>query len=99
MYPLKKRSVDIVELARQVVSEFLNELPEQYHIEFREDSQSCTITLNGDHSLLHRMLYNLISNCIIHNPNGCNITLSIFLMLIAAFLIFVMMDAASVLHV
>lgn len=78
MYPLKKRSVDIVELARQVVSEFLNELPEQYHIEFREDSQSCTITLNGDHSLLHRMLYNLISNCIIHNPNGCNITLSIF---------------------
>ena len=68
MYPLKKKTINAVELARQVASEFLNELPEQYEIEIAEDSPSKLILLNGDNSLLYRMLSNLIGNSMAHNP-------------------------------
>lgn len=77
MYPLKKKTINAVELARQVASEFLNELPEQYEIEIAEDSPSKLILLNGDNSLLYRMLSNLIGNSMAHNPNGCKITICV----------------------
>lgn len=77
MYPLKKKRVNAVELARQAASEFLNELPEQYEIEVSEDNAGGFILLNGDDALLHRMLNNLISNSIVHNHEGCKITLCI----------------------
>ena len=70
MYALKKKTINAVELTRQVASEFLNELPEQYEIEIIEDSPDKPVFLNGDDSLLYRMLSNLIGNSIVHNPNG-----------------------------
>lgn len=79
MYPLKKTPVNAVELARQVASEFLNELPEQYELEISADSTGRLILLNGDDSLLHRMLSNLINNSIAHNREGCKITLYVAL--------------------
>ncbi len=75
MYPLKKKTVNAIELARQVASEFLNELPEQYELEISADNADRLILLNGDDSLLHRMLSNLINNSIIHNHEGCKIML------------------------
>lgn len=75
MYALKKNAVNAVELTRQVASEFLNELPEQYEIEIAEDSPGKPVLLNGDDFLLYRMLRNLVGNSITHNPNGCKITL------------------------
>lgn len=77
MYPLKKKPVNAVELARQVASEFLNELPEQYELEISADNADRLILLNGDDSLLHRMLSNLINNSIVHNCEGCIITLNV----------------------
>lgn len=75
MYPLKKKPVNAVELVRQVASEFLNELPEQYELEISADNTGRLIILNGDDSLLYRMLSNLINNSIVHNREGCKITL------------------------
>lgn len=75
MYPLKKKPVNAVELVRQVASEFLNEFPEQYELEISADNTSRLILLNGDDSLLYRMLSNLINNSIVHNREGCKITL------------------------
>ena len=75
IYALKKKTINAVELTRQVASEFLNELPEQYEIEIIEDSPDKPIFLNADDSLLYRMLSNLIGNSIVHNPKGCKITL------------------------
>lgn len=75
MYPLKKKPVNAVELVRQVASEFLNELPEQYELEISADNMGRLILLNGDDSLLYRMLSNLINNSIVHNREGCKITL------------------------
>lgn len=74
MYTLNKKPVNAVELARQVASEFLNELPEQYELEISADNADRLIILNGDDSLLHRMLSNLINNSIVHNHVGCKIT-------------------------
>ncbi len=75
MYPLKKKPVNAVELVRQVASEFLNEFPEQYELEISADNMGRLILLNGDDSLLYRMLSNLINNSIVHNREGCKITL------------------------
>ncbi|OFA27515.1 ATPase [Clostridioides difficile] len=78
MQPIQKQNLNPVELARQVVSEFLNEgLSDQYEIEFSEEQPGKTACLNGDSSLLQRMLSNLIHNSIVHNPNGCKISLTL----------------------
>lgn len=77
MYPAKKQTINAIELTRQVASEFLNELSEQYEIEIIEDRPGNLILLDGDGSLIYRMLGNLISNSITHNPKGCKISLCV----------------------
>lgn len=78
MQPIQKQDLNPVELARQVVSEFLNDgLSDQYEIELSEEQPGKTICLNGDNSLFQRMLSNLIRNSIVHNPNGCKISVSV----------------------
>ena len=78
MQPMQKQSLDPIELARQVVSEVLNDgLSELYELELSEDSPGKNISIVGDQVLLSRMLSNLIRNCIVHNPNGCKIQISV----------------------
>lgn len=75
---LQKQNLDPIELARQVISELLNDgLPEQYELEFSENQPGKNILMAGDPVLLGRMLNNLIRNCITHNPAGCKISISI----------------------
>ena len=67
MQPIQKQRFDPVELARQVVSEILNDgLSELYALEFSEDSPGKNISIVGDQILLSRMLNNLIRNCVVH---------------------------------
>lgn len=74
MQPLNLEIIYPVELARQVITDFLNNgLDERYAIHFDASADESTITLQGDQSLLKRMLGNLIQNSISHNPEGCNI--------------------------
>lgn len=76
--PLQKQKIDPVELERQVVSEFLNQgLPEKFVIRVEAETSDTPLSLHGDVTLLHRMLYNLVSNSIVHNPDGCEIELSV----------------------
>ena len=78
MYPINLQIMNPVELARQVVIDFLNDgIPEQYEIEFSKDESLNRVLINGDYSLLHRMLSNLIRNSIIHNPQGCKIVVAV----------------------
>lgn len=78
MQPMQKQSLDPVELARQVVSEILNDsLSELYELELSEDNPGKSLSIVGDQVLLSRMLANLIRNCIVHNRNGCKIRVSI----------------------
>lgn len=78
MRPVQEQRLDPVELARQAVSEVLNDgLSDKYELELSEDNPGKTITITSDPSLLNRMLCNLIRNCIVHNPNGCRIQVSV----------------------
>ena len=78
MQPMQKQSLDPIELARQVVSEVLNDgLSELYELELSKDNPGKNISIFGDQVLLNRMLNNLIRNCIVHNPNGCKIQISV----------------------
>ena len=78
MQPLRMKKVYLVELARQVVCEFLDGgLDERYGIEFCADQESESVSILGDEALLKRALGNLIQNSIVHNPQGCRISVSL----------------------
>jgi len=77
MQPLRLEKIYLVELARQVVCEFLDSgLEEQYRITFSSDQESEMASIMGDEALLKRALYNLIQNSMIHNSRGCDISVS-----------------------
>ena len=78
MQPLRLEKIYLVELARQVVCEFLDGgLEEQYEIAFSSDQENESAMILGDEALLKRALGNLIQNSIVHNPQGCRISVSV----------------------
>ncbi len=78
MQPLRITKVSLVELARQVVCDFLDSgLDESFSIDFQSDEQSELHDMLGDEALLKRAITNLLQNSIGHNPNGCAITISV----------------------
>lgn len=79
MQPLRKERVDLLELGRLVISDFLNNgADEKYEMNYDISAVSKDfLYMEGDIYLLRRMLENLVQNSISHNPDGCHITLSI----------------------
>ena len=52
-------------------------LPQQYELEFSEEHPGRAAQLFGDPALLRRMLDNLIRNSMVHNPQGCRISVTV----------------------
>ena len=78
MQPMKKMLISPVELARQSMSDFINNgLDERYSLELSIGAGAEKVLIEGDNALLIRMLGNIIGNSISHNPDGCDITLSV----------------------
>ena len=78
LQPIRRETVDLAEIGRQAVSEVLNGgLPERYEIEFSEEHPGRAARMEGDAALLRRMLDNLIRNSIVHNPQGCRISVTV----------------------
>ena len=78
LQPIRRETVDLVEIGRQAVSEVLNSgLPERYEIAFFEAHPGRAARMEGDAALLRRMLDNLIRNSIVHNPLGCHISVTV----------------------
>lgn len=78
MQPATKTLISPVELARQVMSDFINNgLDERFHLDFHVDTGAEKVMIEGDNALLTRMLENLIQNSIGHNPDGCNISITV----------------------
>lgn len=74
MQPLNQRPIRLSVLARQIVSELLNDgLEERFIIELQTVDER--VQVNGDERLLKRAITNLIQNSINHNPDGCRILL------------------------
>ena len=75
---LEYDKISPVELARQVVCDFLDSgLDESFSIDFQSDEESELHYMLGDEALLKRAITNLLQNSIGHNPNGCTITISV----------------------
>lgn len=79
MQPLRKEKVDLPELGRQVITDFLNNgLESKYELDYDiRLSSDMNATIEGDTALLQRMLTNLLQNSISHNPEGCHIRISL----------------------
>lgn len=78
MQPATKALISPVELARQVMSDFINNgLDERFHLDLRVDTGAEKVMIESDNALLTRMLENLIQNSIGHNPDGCNIFITV----------------------
>lgn len=76
--PIDRKQLDGVELARQAVTELLNEgLADCYGLTFAEAEPGRHLPIAGDPALLDRMLTNLLHNCVRHNPGGCQITVTV----------------------
>lgn len=76
LHPLHPETVDLAELCRQAVCDVLNDgLPEAFTLDFSapEGPVRCT----GDPALLRRMTENLLRNCMVHNPEGCRIRVTV----------------------
>ena len=59
------------------MNERTTEVLEQYELEFSEEHPGSTARMEGDAALLRRMLDNLIRNSIVHNPQGCHISVTV----------------------
>lgn len=77
MQPLSIKSVDLLEVVRQVIVQTLESgLDKKYSIDLQAETHGSYL-IQGNASLLTRLLENLIGNSITHNQNGCNINVNI----------------------
>lgn len=78
MQPVRDDDIVIPRMIREVVVDYVNQDTDNTHpidLEIADSAQ--TITFKGDEKLLRRALQNAINNAIKHNPDGCNITVSL----------------------
>lgn len=72
MQPLHLKPIRLSVLARQVVTEFLNNgLDDRYVIELKLTDEA--VQIHGDEKLLLRAISNLVQNSVHHNSQGCKI--------------------------
>ncbi|MCM3342136.1 HAMP domain-containing histidine kinase [Paenibacillus sp. MER TA 81-3] len=72
MQPLHLKHIRLSVLARQVVTEFLNNgLDDRYDIELKLADEA--VQIHGDEKLLLRAISNLVQNSVRHNSQGCKI--------------------------
>jgi signal transduction histidine kinase len=78
MQPLKLEKIDPAELVRNLVAGFLNDgLDDRYSIHLNVEEGNQKAFIQADKELLGRAVNNLIENSIQHNPDGCNILVSL----------------------
>ena len=74
LQPLKRKKFKLCTLMRHIVSDMLNSgIAEQFEIDL--DLQYEKAEIYGDESLIERAVFNIINNSIIHNPDGCMISI------------------------
>lgn len=65
-------------LIREVICELMNRnLGEQYELDVNISEELEQFSIAGDRELIRRMLENLLNNAIVHNPQGCCISVAL----------------------
>ena len=78
MQPIHKATIRIASLVRTYVADLLNGgLPDQYSIDIAVSESAEITTVECDARLISRAINNLVQNSIQHNPDGCDIMLSL----------------------
>ena len=78
MQPLHRQPVRMAKLLRTYAANMLNTgLPDQYSLTLDIAPDTDSITFACDERLLNRAIHNLVQNSIQHNPQGCDICLSL----------------------
>ncbi|MCI9321308.1 MAG: HAMP domain-containing histidine kinase [Lachnospiraceae bacterium] len=78
MQPLHKELVRLSKLLRSYAADLLNAgIGEKYSVEVEISSEAETTVIDCDARLLSRAIGNLVQNSINHNPQGCDIFLSL----------------------
>ena len=78
MQPLHKQPVRLSKLLRSYAADLLNAgISEKYSVEVEISSEAETAVIDCDARLISRAIGNLVQNSINHNPQGCNIFLSL----------------------
>ncbi|TQQ84951.1 HAMP domain-containing histidine kinase [Peptacetobacter hominis] len=76
--PIKKSSIYLCKIIRQIVSEYMNnDIEEIYEFELSLTEESEVVSIEADERLIYRAIQNIISNSITHNENGCKISISL----------------------
>lgn len=76
--PLHKKPTHLSKLLRSIIIDILNNgLSDIYSIEINISAAAETVSIELDIRLITRAITNLIHNCIQHNPNGCDIIISL----------------------
>ncbi len=78
MQPLHKEPVRLSKLLRSYAADLLNAgISEKHSIEVEISPEAETAVIDCDARLISRAIGNLVQNSINHNPQGCNISLSL----------------------
>ena len=78
MQPLHKEPIRLSKLLRSYMADLLNTgIAEIYTVEIEIVPDAENIILECDARLISRAVSNLVQNSMRHNPNGCNIRLSL----------------------
>ena len=78
MQPLHKEPIRLSKLLRSYAADLLNAgISEKHSVEVEISSKAETAVIDCDARLISRAIGNLVQNSINHNPQGCNIFLSL----------------------
>ena len=78
MQPLHKEPIRLSKLLRSYAADLLNAgISEKHSVEVEISSEAETAVIDCDARLISRAIGNLVQNSINHNPQGCNIFLSL----------------------
>ena len=78
MQPLHKEVIRLSKLLRTYVADLMNTgIPDSYNIEIEIAPDSENVVLECDARLISRAVNNLVQNSMKHNPQGCDICLSL----------------------
>ena len=78
MQPMSRKRIELISLLRKIIVEFLNnDLEEKYSINWQAEKAPNIVFIQLDVELFKRAITNLLQNAINHNPDGCNIYVSV----------------------
>lgn len=74
MQPSKKHQISVCPLIREIVCNIYNNIGDKYSIDVELGAENAIVL--GDENLLGRAFFNIINNSIVHNKDGCAISIS-----------------------